>query len=80
MTRSITMLGIPVDCEQLHMHILTQRATLKKITQSNVFKNTVINKLMQSFRKMFKQLTDREEKRNKRNEKQEQTENKKCQS
>ena len=48
------------------MHILTQRATIKKITQSNVLKNTVINKSMQNFRKMFKQLTDREEKRNKR--------------
>lgn len=34
---------------------------------------------MQNFRKMFKQLTDREEK-NKTNEKQEQTENKKWQS
>lgn len=80
MTRSITMLGIPVDCEQLHMHILTQRATIKKIIQSDVFKNTVINKSMQSFRKMFKQLTDREEKKSKRNEKQEQIENKKWQS
>ena len=44
------------------------------------FKNTVINKSMQNFRKMFKQLTDREEKKNKTNEKQEQTENKKWQS
>ena len=35
---------------------------------------------MQNFRKMFKQLTDREEKKNKTNEKQEQTENKKWQS
>lgn len=59
---------------------LTQRATIKKITQSNILKNTVINKSMQNFRKMFKQLTDREEKKNKTNEKQEQTENKKWQS
>lgn len=40
MTGNITMLGIPADCEQLHMHILTQRATIKKITQSNTLKNS----------------------------------------
>lgn len=70
MTRNITMLRTPADCEQLHMHILTQRATIKKITRSNVLKHTVINKSMQNFRKMFKQLTDREEKRNKKKKKQ----------
>lgn len=69
MTRSSKMSWISVDCDQFWMHILTPTATIKKTIQSNVLKTT-INQSIWNLRKMFKQLTEREEKRNKRTEKQ----------
>lgn len=32
---------MPVDCNKLHLYIVTPRATAKKITQKGTFKNTI---------------------------------------